>query len=460
MRKLLKSIRLSLVLIVLTGCTTLTLEEQQEVGETVNKTISTLKGDQSVILHFDVEYVDDEYPLEHEYDILINKTKNYQSLQMEDLGYQDYRYLMVDPITNIEYYYEYKPMQGGFDKSASDVEGYVFKKLSFGEYDILSITFSIEEIINMMNDQSITMEIIQDDREELEGLTLYRFNFNLDYFIEHNPSVLKGLYGDKIEGHLKDVKGLTQSITIGYNEQESLKYFAFEQLPVISKLESQYDNIKVEVYVNSTGAEAEANMIELEQSEHFPHDYESRYKYTEIEGAYLILDYIANEEEVRIPSQIDTLPVTQVNTNAFMNSSVKILYIPKTVTLIEDHQFTGATHLETIIVDENNEYYQSLNGLLYQLDEDKKILVYIPEANTDIMISNECSSINYNAFYGKTLTSITFENGFDLSENPNLNLENLTVTDIYVSDTQLSDFQAYFTEHYPNLVDQLTFREH
>ena len=69
-----------------------------------------------------------------------------------------------------------------------------------------------------------------------------------------------------------------------------------------------------------------------------------------------ITKHIGNSEEVVIPSEIEDLPVIQIKSNAFENSSVKNVVLPKTVTGIGG-AFKNCTSLSSVTLPQDSELY-------------------------------------------------------------------------------------------------------
>lgn len=73
---------------------------------------------------------------------------------------------------------------------------------------------------------------------------------------------------------------------------------------------------------------------------------------------------------------------------AFDECEIQEVYIPSTVSQIMDHAFSYCPELKSIIVSDENEYYQSLDGVLYS--KDGLDLICCPEG---VFSSSDCYSV-------------------------------------------------------------------
>ena len=110
--------------------------------------------------------------------------------------------------------------------------------------------------------------------------------------------------------------------------------------------------------------------------------YKSYKKYADGWG----LSFLPTEEDIvdgvyRIPEKIKGDPVISLERYTLTSDSLVIVYIPKTVKKIDDGTFAGAIHLQLIIVDEENPYFKSIDGVLYS--KDGKQLIAYPAAKSD-----------------------------------------------------------------------------
>lgn len=253
---------------ILSSCE-LTDENIQDIGSKLDQSMATLKGENSVILNFSVVY-DDDAPLD--YTVYINHKKDYVGLVFLYDNEMNYRYIIHDKTLDKDFYYEYHASHEAFGKTeALGKTNYVYEKLSFGQYDIPYLSFSMEQILQMVNNEQVTLNVVTSDEEALKDLNLYEVTINLDYFIDHDTTVLFGLYGDKVlDQDLEKLRGVTQTITLGYDESGGLKYFAYNQDKVLEILPNNIPYVDVRIFVDSIGETAEANMETLESSDVFP----------------------------------------------------------------------------------------------------------------------------------------------------------------------------------------------
>ena len=151
-----------------------------------------------------------------------------------------------------------------------------------------------------------------------------------------------------------------------------------------------------------------------------------------------IYDYIAiidcNESvtKIEIPAEIEDIPVVEIKSSAFNGcanltsiiipdsvtsigdfafencSGLTSITIPDSVTSIGDHAFYNCSSLTSITVSENNKYFSSLNGVLFNKDKTDLITYPIGNERTEYTIPDSVTSIGNFAFYNcSSLTSIT-----------------------------------------------------
>lgn len=138
--------------------------------------------------------------------------------------------------------------------------------------------------------------------------------------------------------------------------------------------------------------------------------------------------------EIVIPSEINGYPVTTIGSGSIMGTYVKKVVFPESITTIESFALNGCINLTsitvpcnvafigespfdgekltTINVDENNMYYSSLDGVLF--NKDKTRLIQYPDAKekTNYVIPDSVNYIeNYAFSHCVKLKSVTIPNG-------------------------------------------------
>ena len=106
-------------------------------------------------------------------------------------------------------------------------------------------------------------------------------------------------------------------------------------------------------------------------------------------------------EAVAIPSEIDGVPVTRICDTAFIGCRpLTSLTIPDSIDSIDEFALMDCENLKEILVDENNPYFSSENGILFS--EEKTRLCKYPAGREEMeyTIPDGVVYIEANAFYG------------------------------------------------------------
>jgi hypothetical protein len=99
--------------------------------------------------------------------------------------------------------------------------------------------------------------------------------------------------------------------------------------------------------------------------------------------------------------------VTEIGDHAFYGcSSLASISIPKDITYIGKGAFSVCQSLDAIDIDKDNQYYSSVDGVLYSKDQ-KTILIYPAGKMAAFTIPATVTSIAEGAFYRANLTSLT-----------------------------------------------------
>ena len=138
---------------------------------------------------------------------------------------------------------------------------------------------------------------------------------------------------------------------------------------------------------------------------------------------------------ITIPATYKSYPVIGIKELAFNFNNATLSYndhiieinIPESVTYIGDSAFINCDNLENINVDENNQYYKTIDGTLYTKDG-KTLLAYaIAKKENNLIIPEGVTTIAEYAFYNcQNLESVTFpESLVDIGKSAFLNCYNL-----------------------------------
>ena len=103
----------------------------------------------------------------------------------------------------------------------------------------------------------------------------------------------------------------------------------------------------------------------------------------------------------------------QLHSNVFYNTGLTSLNIPANVEYIGEYTFVGLEKLTAFTVDENNKYYSSVDGVLYNKDGSK--LIAMPAGRTgSFTVPAHVESIGFGAFENSSLSEVLFEDGINL----------------------------------------------
>ncbi len=186
-----------------------------------------------------------------------------------------------------------------------------------------------------------------------------------------------------------------------------------------------------------------------------PKEFESAdgFLYTVDDGQITIVDYIGGLSDFTVPSEIESLPVvaigasafesldatsivlpdtittiqshvfcfcdnltsitipksvTSINQQAFAFSGITEIYIHENVAYIDESAFDGCRNLTYITVEENNQYYKSVDGNLYTKDGSILIQYALGKQESSFVIPDSVQEIGKTAFsYTENLISIT-----------------------------------------------------
>ncbi len=133
--------------------------------------------------------------------------------------------------------------------------------------------------------------------------------------------------------------------------------------------------------------------------------YGLQYEYDATLSGYKVIGFEYDEDlsssAVVIPVFYKGQPVLSISSNAFYNMDfISSIDIPHTVISIDQSAFNGCTGLTSITVDENNDVYKSINGVLYTFDITTLIKYPCKRGDTRFVVPQTIQNISNRAFEG------------------------------------------------------------
>ena len=116
------------------------------------------------------------------------------------------------------------------------------------------------------------------------------------------------------------------------------------------------------------------------------------------------------EDTLTIPSEIEGAPVTKIDGYTF-NCRATQVFIPKTLVDIDldgSNPFDEMPCLTEIVVEEGNPVFETINGVLFNKQENALIAYPLGRTDTSYAIPEGTRTVIRNAFYKAPLTEITF----------------------------------------------------
>ena len=138
----------------------------------------------------------------------------------------------------------------------------------------------------------------------------------------------------------------------------------------------------------------------------------SNFEYTLLDdGTIEVTKYVGTDHNVVIPKEIDKKNVSSVSSNCFakIGCEVESIFIPKTIKSLGEYQMEGApkislmtfitlSNLKSINVDSENEYYSSIDGVLF--DKNAEMLLFYPRSKecTEYSVPSSVKNISSYSF--------------------------------------------------------------
>ena len=160
------------------------------------------------------------------------------------------------------------------------------------------------------------------------------------------------------------------------------------------------------------------------------------------EGMYLSLTDYLKSDEAFIPAEVNVvygvfLPVTEIKEGAFDGDSAKV-NVPASVTSIEARAFNSQA-LEEMVVDENNKFYSSVDGVLFSADGKNLIAYPAGKVTTIYEVPGGVEIIEIYAFYYAYVGRVILPDGLKIIGGGAFMYSSVTSINIPVSVTILGD---------------------
>lgn len=98
--------------------------------------------------------------------------------------------------------------------------------------------------------------------------------------------------------------------------------------------------------------------------------------------------------------------ITDILYSAFQDCKFVSIFLPKSVSKIDKHDFSSCSNLEKIIVDPENKNYSSVDGVLY--DKTQTTLIYVPtKINKEFTVPDGVKIIEPKAFADSYISTVT-----------------------------------------------------
>lgn len=138
-----------------------------------------------------------------------------------------------------------------------------------------------------------------------------------------------------------------------------------------------------------------------------------------IDGKKIISIGVSAFENTGIGELVITDGIENIGSNAFANcAKLTSVTIPKSVKFIASDAFDNCPNLAAINVDADNQFYKSINGVLYTQDATKLLLYPAGKDDADYVVNNATKTIAASAFLGQRyIQNVTLNNVERINES-------------------------------------------
>ncbi len=160
--------------------------------------------------------------------------------------------------------------------------------------------------------------------------------------------------------------------------------------------------------------------------------YNDSINYEVLNGEITITGCAKDSITLDIPSTIDGIPVTKLSSNAFWRAlDLETINIPDSVALIEDFTFSSNLKLTETNVDENNQNYASVDGVLFNKDVSELIQFPIKKSSIIYEVPATVTTLKTRAFSQSEIRGVKLPTGLKTIESSAflgcLQLVNITI---------------------------------
>lgn len=141
-------------------------------------------------------------------------------------------------------------------------------------------------------------------------------------------------------------------------------------------------------------------------------------QYKETEGGVVLYRYTGSstEEEYVVPAEYEGKPVVKIDRFGLANAEyLKKITIGKNVSEIDVWAFTSCSKLEAFVVDEENEYFTAVDGVLY--NKDMTEIISYPNGKTPLEKDDDGNVIGGGAYVAPDTVKLIRANAFYLCWN-------------------------------------------
>lgn len=141
------------------------------------------------------------------------------------------------------------------------------------------------------------------------------------------------------------------------------------------------------------------------------------------ESGWAILGYEGDNTELVIPRLINGVEVICISGD-FLNSEIRTLYIPDTVTTVDSGVFSTCSNLENIFISEENKNFIITDNLV--LSGDGKGVISYYGSKSEVVIPDGVTVIGEEAFSCSDITSVKFPEGLEVIGKAAFNSSDIT----------------------------------